>query len=299
MKQQHLAGTSNDPKWPGEQKPLPAADAPAVHALQRVEARGALSLALRDGRTRPQRLFQEGAAKIRLPRVSGEPAEAVLINTAGGLTGGDRLAWAVELGAGSAAVVTTQAFEKIYRAGAGHAEVSAALSVEAGARLAWLPQETIVFEGGALSRRLEASLARDAEALIVEATVFGRTARGERVQRGRFADRWRIYRQGQLVHAEDFAIGPDIDATLRRAAAANGAVAMATVLAIGDAPETKVAAARHIVGEAGGVSAWTVGQSGKLLARLVAADGYALRQRLVPLIELLNGQAGLPKVWSL
>ncbi len=287
MKQQHLAGTDNEPKRPGEQ------------ALQRVEARGALSVALRDGRTRPQRLFQDGAAKIRLPRVTADPAEAVLINTAGGLTGGDRLEWAVEVGAGAAAVVTTQACEKIYRAGTGHAEVGATLTVEAGGRLAWLPQETIVFDGAAFSRRLDVSLASNAEALIVEATVFGRTARGERVIRGRFADRWRVHRQGQLVHAEDFAIGPDIDATLRRAAVADGAVAMATVLSIGDAPEAKVAAARDIVGEAGGVSAWSVGQSGKLLARLVAADGYALRQRLVPLIELLNGQAGLPKVWSL
>ena len=46
-------------------------------------------------------------------------------------------------------------------------------------------------------------------------------------------------------------------------------------------------------------SAWTVAGSGKLLARLTAEDSYELRKRLIPLIELLNGRAGLPKVWTL
>ena len=46
-------------------------------------------------------------------------------------------------------------------------------------------------------------------------------------------------------------------------------------------------------------SVWSVKASGKLLARLYAGDGYQLRQRLVPLVGLLNGRAGLPKLWSL
>ena len=49
----------------------------------------------------------------------------------------------------------------------------------------------------------------------------------------------------------------------------------------------------------GGASVWGVKASGKLLARLYAEDGYQLRQRLVPLVGLLNGKAGLPKLWSL
>ncbi|TIM59883.1 MAG: urease accessory protein UreD, partial [Mesorhizobium sp.] len=49
----------------------------------------------------------------------------------------------------------------------------------------------------------------------------------------------------------------------------------------------------------GDASVWSVKKSGKLLARLFAEDGYQLRKRLVPLVELLNGRAGLPKLWSL
>ena len=62
-------------------------------ASQRVTGEGALDVRLGVGRTRVERLYQQGAAKIRLPRSEADPLEAVLINTAGGLTGGDRIAW--------------------------------------------------------------------------------------------------------------------------------------------------------------------------------------------------------------
>ena len=129
--------------------------------------------------------------------------------------------------------------------------------------------------------------------------MFGRLAMGERVERAMFRDRWRVRRGGRLVHGEDFALGPDIDVTLGQSAVAGGAIAVATVLLVADDAERFLTAAREIIGEDGGASAWTVAGSGKLLARLVSKDGYLLRQRLAPLIGLLNGQAGLPKVWSI
>ena len=217
----------------------------------------------------------------------------------GGLTGGDRLAWEVDVGAGAAAVITTQACEKVYRASSGHAGVRVGLNVGEGARIAWLPQETIVFDRSAFARTLDVDLAPGAEALLLEATVFGRLAMGERTTHGRFHDRWRVRRRGELIHAEDFRIGPDIAGTLGRPAVADGAAAVATVLLVSPRAEDLLDRVRGIVGDDGGVSAWSVGGSGKLLARLRAGDGYSLRKRLVPLVELLNGRAGLPKLWSL
>jgi urease accessory protein len=266
---------------------------------QRVSACAELSVLHLDGSTRLSRLYQEGAAKIRLPKVGGDPLEAVLINTAGGLTGGDQLHWRIDIGKQASVTVTTQACEKVYRARDGRAETSCAFSVGDGGRIAWLPQETIVFDRAAFSRRLEADLGVAAEALIVEATVFGRQAMGERVGQAMFRDRWRIRRNGRLVHAEDFAIGPGIADTLSRSAVTGGAIAVATVLLLSDSATDRLQAAREIAGEESGVSAWTVAGTGKLLARLFAEDSYSMRKRLVPLIELLNGQAGLPKVWSL
>jgi urease accessory protein len=267
--------------------------------LQRVAGKACLEVRASAGRSRLARLFEEGAAKIRMPTPETEAFEAVLINTAGGLTGGDRLAWEIEIGPGATAVVTTQACEKIYRAGAGRAEMTATLRVGEGGRLAWLPQETIVFDRSDFARTLDADLAPGAAALIVEATLFGRLARGESVVHGKFRDRWRVRVGGRLIHAEDFALGPDIARSLDRSAVADGGTAFATLLLVADDADRHLEAARNIAGEQGGVSFWSVAGTGKLLARLVARDGYALRQRLMPLVVLLNGRAGLPKVWSL
>ncbi|UVK41407.1 urease accessory protein UreD [Mesorhizobium sp. AR10] len=271
----------------------------SVLPAQRVAGMARLVCASTDGRTRLRRLYQDGSAKIRMPAVASDPLEAVLINTAGGLTGGDRLGWEVDVGAGASATITTQACEKIYRAASDRAEVRVKLTVGEHGRIAWLPQETIVFDRSAFARTLDVELAVDAEALLLEATVFGRLAMGERAAHGHFHDRWRVSQEGALVHAEDFRIGPGIAATLGRSAVAGGAIAVATVLMVSPRAAAFLDPARHIIGGQGDAGAWSVKKSGKLLARLFAEDGYQLRKRLVPLVELLNGRAGLPKLWSL
>ena len=268
--------------------------------MQRVAARGRLSARLVWRSTRLCRISHECPAKIRLPVRDDDALEAVLINTAGGLTGGDRIAWTIEAEAGAGVVVTTQACEKVYRSSGGRAEATCTLRAGAGARIAWLPQETIVFDRSAFARRLYVEPAEEAEALLLEATLFGRRAMGETVGFAAFRDRWRVRVDGRLVHAEDFAVGPDVAAALSWPAVTGGAVAVATVLLVARDAADRLDAARAIVGgDGGGASAWQVGGTGKLLARLVAADGYALRRRLVALVGLLNGHAGLPKVWSL
>jgi urease accessory protein len=266
---------------------------------QRAAGMARLACAIAGGRTRLQRLYQDGSAKIRMPAVAVDPLEAVLINTAGGLTGGDRLGWEIDVGAGASASIPTQACEKVYRAASDRAEVRVRLTVGENGRIAWLPQETIVFDRSAFARMLDVELADGAEALLVEATVFGRLAMGESTTQGQFHDRWRVHQNGALVHAEDFRIGPGIAAALGRPAVAGGAIAVATLLMISPRAEALLDPARDIIGGQGDASAWSVKKSGKLLARLFAEDGYQLRKRLVPLVELLNGRAGLPKLWSL
>ena len=71
----------------------PIALAPDHPPLQRAVGAAAITVKA-DGGTRLERLFQDGCGKIRLPRDhAARSLEAVMINTAGGLTGGDRLAW--------------------------------------------------------------------------------------------------------------------------------------------------------------------------------------------------------------
>ena len=269
--------------------------------LQR--ARGAAMVRVRaelGGATRLERLFQDGCAKIRLPRsaqvaaVGAEGVEAVLINTSGGMTGGDRLAWSAEAGAGARLTLTTQACEKIYRAQDDRAEVAVALNAGSGALIEWLPQETILFDGGALERRLEADLASGARLLAVEAVVLGRTAMGERVRRGLLRDRWRIRRAGRLVFAEELRLDGDLAGLSARPTALAGACAFATLLWVADEAEAALPAVRAALGPGGGASAF----DGKLVARIVAKDGLALRRALLPALEALRGHP-LPRVWRL
>src|SRR6516225_3987425 len=79
---------------------------------------GAVELVFRQrhGASRAHRVFQDGVMRARFPRVARDAApEAVLINTAGGLTGGDFVTADVEMCDGTQAIVTTQAHEKVYR----------------------------------------------------------------------------------------------------------------------------------------------------------------------------------------
>jgi urease accessory protein len=268
-------------------------------SAQRVDARARLAVRHIDNRSRIERLYQEGAAKIRMPEVQDDPLEAVLINTAGGLTGGDRIAWEIEAAERASVTVTTQACEKLYRSRSGEARADVRLKAADGARIAWLPQETIAYDGSSFSRRLEVELAEGAQALIVEAVLFGRLAMGETVSRALFCDRWNVRQGDRLIHAEAFAIGPDLAETLARPAVSKGATAFATVLMVSPDADLLLPQVRDIIGAEGGASVWQVAGTGKLLARLIAGDGYSLRKRLAPLVGLLNGRAGLPKIWSL
>ncbi|ACS57560.1 urease accessory protein UreD [Rhizobium leguminosarum] len=263
---------------------------------QRAEGRGHLAAKLFDGRTRIRELYQEGAAKIRLPDTFDASMEAVIINTAGGLTGGDRMDWSVDAGPGTRIDVTTQACEKIYKASAGIAEVATSIKVGAQARVDWLPQETILFDRAALFRRLDVDLDESAEFLAVEAVLLGRKAMGEAVVSGLFRDRWRIRRSGQLIHAEELRLSEGVAALAARRAVLGGQVAFATLLYAGPLSEAYLSKVRPLVeGSMGGASAW----NGKLVVRLAAADGFSLRKILIPVISALRNGAPVPKVWNL
>lgn len=264
--------------------------------MQRAQGRARVALRERAGRTRVETLFQEGCAKVRLPRhLPDRRTEAILINTAGGLTGGDDIAIDVSIGRNAAATITTQACERIYRSTGADATVASRLSVSEGGKLAWLPQETIMFDGGRLRRQLSADLAADAELLVVEAIIFGRAAMGEVVGQGAFHDRWRIRRSGKFVFADDLRVEGDISGQLARPAVLGGASAMATVLFVASEPERLLDPVRAAIGQQGGASAW----GGKLVARLCAHGGLALRRALEPVLTVLMGGSPLPKVWQL
>jgi urease accessory protein len=266
--------------------------------LERAHGVGCLSFVRRGAETVVRDCYQEAGLRIRLPRPGpGMPVEAVVINTAGGLTGGDRFVLEVAAGQGTRAVVTGQAAEKIYRSSGGVGIFSTAITLAEEASLDWLPQEAILFDGGALDRRLDVTMAANATCLAVESVVFGRLARGEWVENAFLSDRWRVRRGGRLVYAEGLRFDGAVRGALASAAAGNGATACASVLLVSAEAEARLEAVRALLDEGldGAVEAGASAFDGLLSVRLLSSDPFALRRGLVRLLEMLRGP--LPRVW--
>jgi len=239
-------------------------------------------------------LRQDGSLKALFPKVRGAALDAVFLNTAGGLTGGDRMTYDLAVGADAHMVVSSQAAERAYRAQPGQvAQSDVKIDVANGGRIDWLPQETILYDHAALARRMDVDMASDASALLVEPMIFGRVAMGECVRALHLQDEWRVHRDGQLIFADAIRMIGDAQALMHRTAVAAGAGAMATVLfAAADASvhaaqiDLPVTSGKNLIAD------------DVLLIRLLAADGFALRQQLIPVIEALTGTP-IPRVWRL
>jgi urease accessory protein len=265
-----------------------------IFAANRAIGRVALNAKWAEGATRRGRLHEQGAWRLRCPGPPAAELEAMIVNTAGGMAGGDRLELDFAVGPGARLLVTGAAAEKVYRTLGPETTIAARLNVAAGGELAWLPQETILFDRARLRRTIEVDLASDARLLLAEAVIFGRSGMGESIAEGLWLDRWRVRRGGALLHAEAVRLDGDVTAKVAQSAVAKGGVAMATVLLVpGD--EAIVAAARaasqRCRGEVG-ASAW----NGLAVVRLVAADGAALRHDLAGILTTIRG-GRLPRLW--
>lgn len=280
-------------------KPITTAAAEPVTGLQRARGVGGISTLQRDGATRLATLYQDGCAKIRLPHTHTTALEAVLINTAGGLTGGDRMAWSADLAANGRMVLTTQACERVYRSIGGAATVQTRLSVGAGAHLDWLPQETILFAASRLDRRIEIDLADGASLTAVEAILLGRDAMGETALDAQLRDNWRIRRNGRLIHAE----ATRLDGTLAERNGLSllaGRRAFATLLHVAPSAEhcaARLARLRDVLPADGRIAASANGE--RLVIRALAQTGLALRRLIVPILAELSGAGSLPRLWHL
>src|SRR6266436_2791916 len=173
--------------------------ASATFAANRARGAVAFDVHLKDGVTRRGNLHESGSLRVRFPSPEGEGLSAVLVNTAGGIAGGDRFDIEIAAGEGARLTLTTAAAEKVYRAAGPAAELNIALRLAGRAHLSWLPQETILFDRARMARRIDIDLAEGASLLLCEIVVFGRAAMGERLRSGEFVDRWRLRRGGRLV----------------------------------------------------------------------------------------------------
>jgi urease accessory protein len=241
------------------------------------------------------RLHQKAPLRFLFPAPEpDEPLQAALVNTAGGLAGGDEVGATVTLAPGAAALVTTPAAEKIYRSLGPAVRVTNRIEVAEGAMLEWVPQETILFDGAVLERRTHARVAPGGVLLAAEALVLGRIASGETWRVGRVLDSWRLHLGERLAWAEGFGC----EATARDAPfGLDGAQSLGLVLlAIEEAGRHRELGRELTNGAA------TLLRPNLLLLRFLG-DAQSVRSGIAAALPALraaalNRPARLPRLWT-
>jgi len=259
--------------------------------MQRAKGRGHIGVRRVGDAMKVCDLHQSGSAKVMIPRAHGSTAEAVFLNTAGGVTGGDQFAFSAELGPQTVVSLTTQTAERAYASTGEPGQVNIDLTVGQGAHLNWLPQETILFDRSNLRRKTRIDLLGDATLLAIEIVVLGRAAMGENPSGFQLWDQRSVWRNGRPVWIDPM----ELDADAASAAAGLGcARAAVTLVYVGPDAEDKPRP------EASGLlaSAWDE----RLVVRGVFPDLWPLKQALIPYLKTLKATIDggpLPRVWQM
>ncbi|MFN3302670.1 MAG: urease accessory protein UreD [Roseateles sp.] len=134
--------------------------------------------------------------KTLYPEGSGI-AHAVLVHPPGGLVGGDRLDIAIDVSAGAHLLVTTPAATRFYRSVAGEAAQVVHARIGEGARLEWVPQETLAYPACVGRNEVRLSLAPGASLFATEVLGLGLPAAGQPFDTGRLLQHLEI--EGQWL----------------------------------------------------------------------------------------------------
>lgn len=162
---------------------------------------GSLDLRYADRQGSTQLIRDRSLAPLKVQRPfypeGREVCHSVILHTAGGMVGGDRLSQEICLEPNARALITTAAAAKIYRSNGPVARQTIRIAVDSGACLEWFPQETILFDGAAYQQDLRVELAAGALWLGWEIIRFGRSARGERFLRGTWRSDAEVWQNGR------------------------------------------------------------------------------------------------------
>ncbi len=276
---------------------------PSDMDLQRAEGSCRIVLSSSERGNRIMDVFQRSPIRVLFPTVVGAPIqEAVLVNTAGGIAGGDRLESAVTVLANASMTVTSQAAEKIYRALTEPARIVTKLKACATAKLAWLPQETIIFNRARVSRQTKIEVSSGTELLALEWLVLGRAAHGEKMAGGHITDSWRVMKDGRLIWADSFRVTDEMFPHLHRKALLSDCKAFATLIYFGPDLETRLELLRNIASSIVCHCAPT-SVSGLIIVRFAAKDSFDLRIALRNFLQQFSEELGpgpfrVPKMWS-
>ena len=271
--------------------------------LQRARGAGRIVLSGSAKGTRLVDLYQKFPTRVMFPKIGdGAMKEAVIVNSAGGIAGGDRLEFEVIALNKASIAVTSQAAEKVYRALDQPARVSTKLKARGAAKLAWLPQETIIFNQARIRRHIEIDVSTGAELMALEWLVLGRSAHGEAVVSGYIADSWRIRKDDRLIWADGFHVTDDVFTHLHKRALLSNCKAIGTLIYFAPDLDARLQVLREIAASLECHCAATA-VGGLIIIRFAAEACSDLRRGLRSLLDQFGRKLGpspfgVPKMWS-
>lgn len=276
------------------------------HGAEDWHAQLRMELERRDGRTMLARSMHEGPLRVQrpfYPEGKDGPCHVYVLHPPGGVVSGDRLLVDVRASDGCEVLLTTPGATKLYRArGDDDATLVQRFAVGEGARVEWLPPETIAYDGTAARVDTEVELTETATYVGWEILCLGRPAAGERLTHGELRTSLSLRRAGRLTYFErgHYKGG---DALLSAAWGLAGHAVLATlVVASPRASTTWVETLREAVSCRAGLFAVTL-VSGVLIARFVGDSTLEARQLFerayTVLRPLYAGRvADHPRIWS-
>ncbi len=287
-----------------QKQPVRRERLPAGSTAIAVRGEAALRLAGMGSSTRIADLHQKDPLRVMFPHPArGDSLTAVLVTTSGGLVAGDVLDIDIRVDESASGLVMPQAAEKIYRSTGTDCRIDVRLAAAADSWLEWLPQETILFQGARLRRRVSVDLQPRARVLAGEITVFGRRAMGESFSRGLLAEDWALRSNGRLLWADAFRLDGPVREVIDHPAGLGGAEAMATAVYAGPDAKRWLTSVRDILEEqlVGGLRCGATLVGGVILVRWLG-DAWPLRRAFGGFWAAFRHRAAgkpaaLPRLW--
>jgi urease accessory protein len=253
------------------------------------------------------RSSHEGPLRIQrvLSPEGPECPHIYLLHPPGGVVGGDRLETRVVLGAAAQVLLTTPAAQKLYRSQGKRAEIENTLELGEGARLEWLPSETLAFSAAQAQLTTRIVLASGAAFIGWDIACYGMPARGEAFEAGRVLSRFEIYR-GETplaIDSLDLGQGPEL---LHGAYALRGKPVVANLYAVppaGLVEEELVSRVRTALGETEQASCSVSSLRELLVVRALGANVEGVRAQLIRAWQVLRPlivarEAVTPRIWA-
>ncbi|WP_019499799.1 urease accessory protein UreD [Pseudanabaena sp. PCC 6802] len=268
-----------------------------------------LDFANRDGATHVKHSYSQAPWKLQRPFYpeGDRICHSVLLHTAGGMVGGDRLSAEINLAENTHALITTAAAAKIYRSNGLIAQQSTRIQIAAGAYLEWLPQDSIIFDGAIYNQHLHVELAPQATWCGWEVCRYGRTARGESFLSGQVRSHTEVWQQGRPLWIDRQRLSGGAD-TIHSPHALAGQPVVANLAFIGQVIPTEIVEqARTLVktaikGEMQGEFGVTRLEQG-IICRYRGASSLEARTWLIAVWQMLRvsfmgSSTCIPRIWQ-